>query len=470
MTTLRSFGAAARLSEDALPEVLLFAVLTLFALLTPAQNDTFWHLRSGRQMWETRSVLTSEPFSYTAAGTPLRNHWWLSQLAFFFLYRAGGPVLLTVSAGACAFAAIVGSYRLVRGPLEVRLALLAFLAVMTAGEWAVRPQVVSLALLVLIAHLIQRDRTRWLPIVCLLWANAHAMVVFGVVMAGACALEAAVWTRRFLVRDALVTCACIAAPTVSPLGLHYWPQVLATVSTSRELEIQEYLMPLRLDDIPFWLTLAVLGFLAVRRWSMLRDQPRPDRILLIAAAVLGVAAVGAERNVAFFAVIVAPVLPRLWGVADRPLGRRRPAGAVGYGLLAMAIAAGTIVVVAKWQNGGSALGWRPISSSAIQAVRECPQPMFNHFEDGGYLMWAIPERRVFIDSRIEAYPPELFRLSRAADVSGDYRDLFRQYQIACALVKTRSALDVKLRTDGMHVAYSDPSRTVFLTRHTGRVP
>jgi hypothetical protein len=380
----------------------------------------------------------------------------------------GGPVLLTAVAGGCAFLAVWGSYRLIRGSFEVRLTLLAFLALATAPEWAIRPQVVSLALLVVMAHLVERNRIEWLPAVCVVWANAHAMVVLGVAMAMACALEAAVWTRRFAGRDTLIALACVAAPVISPLGLQYWPQVLATVSTSRELQLQEYRMPFELAAIPFWVALAALAILAARRRHQLQDLHRQDRILLIAAAILGLAALTAARNIAFFAVVAAPAVSRIWVLSGPRRHRVRSAGPVGYGLVAVATVAAFAFAVAKWQNDGSALGWRPISEAAVAAVRACPDPMFNDLEDGGYLMWELPGKKVFVDSRVEAYPAAFLRRSREADLFGKYEDLFRDYRIACAVVKTESPLAAALRTRGMLIAYSDASRTVFLARSEGR--
>jgi len=451
-------------SDDDVPAVLLFVVLGAFGLLIPAQNDTFWLLRSGREMWATKAFLTSEAFSHTSFGAPLHNHWWLTQAMFYGTYVLGGPVLLAAFAGALAFLAVWGSYRLLRGGFEIRLMLLAFLALATVPEWAIRAQVVSLAFLVLMAHLVERDRIAWLPAVCVVWANAHAMVIFGVAIAVACALEAAMWTRRFVVRDAFVAVACVVAPVLSPVGLEYWPRVLATVSTSRELELQEYRMPFEVAAIPFWVALATLVVLGIRRRRQLAQHPRQDRILLLASAILGVAAVTAARNIAFFSVIAAPALSRVLVVAPPRHHRVRSAGPVGYGLIAVAMLVTLAFTAMRWQNGGSALGWQPISEGALMAVRTCPDPMFNDFEDGGYLMWELPDRKVFVDSRIEAYPATLLRRTRAAELFGDYRDLFREYKIACAIVKAGSPLDAGLRRDGVRVAYADASRTVFLTQ------
>ena len=79
-------------------------------------------------------------------------------------------------------------------------------------------------------------------------------------------------------------------------------------------------------------------------------------------------------------------------------------------------------------------------------------------------MWEIPEKKVFIDSRIEAYPPALLRRSQAADLFGTYEGLFRDYRIRCALVKTESPMAEALRRDGKQIFYSDAARTVFLVQ------
>ena len=106
----------AKFSDDDLVSILIFIVLAAFACMLPAQNDTFLHLRSGMHMWQTGSFLLTEPFSHTAYGTELHNHWWLTQLVFYGVHSLGGPFLLTLFAGACARAAVAGSWRLVRGP------------------------------------------------------------------------------------------------------------------------------------------------------------------------------------------------------------------------------------------------------------------------------------------------------------------------------------------------------------------
>jgi hypothetical protein len=450
-------------SDDDLVPLLLFVVLGAFAFLTPAQNDTWWHLRHGREIWETGAGLRTDVFSHTAYGAVVHNYWWLSQLLFYALHSLGGPILLTVFAGGCAFAAVGGSWWLVRGSWEAQCGLLLFLMLATPPEWAVRPQVISLALLVLSAHLVARDRLAWMPLVCLLWANAHPQVVFGVLLSSAAALEALVWSRARFMRDALVAACSVAATFVSPGGWYFWPDALRTVSLSRALEIQEYMPPLDAGSLPFWVALVALVGLAATRRATLVTWSRGDRILAIAAVLLAVASFGASRNVPFFAVVAAPVLSRLWlGSHAAPPRSRRPAGAPAYVLVAVAVVVAGIVSGARWRDGGVSQGWRPMSASVIDAVRACPDPLFNTLEDGGYLMWVLPARRVFIDSRVHAYPSELLSRSRDADLYGNYVGLFNDHGIACAVVAAGSPLARALARDrSMTRTYADTRHAVF---------
>jgi hypothetical protein len=174
-------------------------------------------------------LLTTERFSHTAFGAPFSNYWWLSELAFYGLFTLGGPVLLAVFAGSCAFAAVYGSWRLMRGAWESRITLLLFLMIATAPEWAVRPQVLSLAFMVLSTYLVVSDRSAWLPPLFVVWANTHPQVVLGVLLAGAAAFEALVWSRPRARRDVLIAVGCVAAPMAAPDGWHFWSQALNTV-------------------------------------------------------------------------------------------------------------------------------------------------------------------------------------------------------------------------------------------------
>ena len=59
------------MSEERLFTRLLFLVIALLACLMPVQNDTWWHLRAGEVMLESRRILLTDIFSHTVSGQPL---------------------------------------------------------------------------------------------------------------------------------------------------------------------------------------------------------------------------------------------------------------------------------------------------------------------------------------------------------------------------------------------------------------
>jgi hypothetical protein len=459
------------LTDDDLLPALVFIVLAGLALLTPVQNDTFWHLRSGQEIWRTLHFLESETFSYTSVGFELNDHWWLSQLAFFGFYALGGPFLLTVFAGACSLSSVVMSWRLVRGSWEVRVVLLVILALMAVPGWGLRPQALSLVFVALMAQLIARGRFGWLPLVCVAWSNVHALVVLGVAVAGSLVIEAVLWSRHELRRSIVIAMLCAAAPMVSPVGLDFWPQALTSVALSKDLYLAEYRFPFEPGDLPFWAAVAALGVLTLMRRATLASASRPERTLLVASVILACAAATAARNVPVFVLVAVPVISWLWTPLPGPAsGRIRPAPVSSYLFLGAALLVTGAVVFQHWRHGEwqttrAAGSWRPLSGSLVQAVRACPEPIFNRLDDGGYLMWMLPERKVFVDSRINAYSADLLRQSRAADVYGDYAEPFSRYGINCAVVGTASPMYQRLQADtSFEITYTDPDRSVFVRR------
>jgi hypothetical protein len=477
-------GGNARWTEDAVPPALMFMAFAGVGLCMPPHNDTWWHLRAGLEMVRTGGILTTESFSHTAYGTPLyHNHEWLSQLVFYGLYQTGGALLLAVMGAACAIAAVAGSWTMVRGSAEASFGWLALLFIGTVSEWAIRPQVISLALFVLAIKLAtsERGHDRWLPLLCLIWANLHAVAIVGVMIAGCAAAESVLWSRAHARRSLLIFAGCLAAPLLTPLGWYYWPRVFEVVRLARALEIHEYRSALELAQIPFWILVAAFAAVVLRQRGRVLTNPassanaangangdRTTRILVLIAALFAVAGAMSVRNIPMFVLAVVPAMSRLLAESQppKPARRTKPAPASAAIFAAAALIVTTVVVSYAWRDRGAHRGWTPMSGPAIASIRQCEGPLFNGFADGGVLTWFVPDRRVFIDSRgVEAYPLSLLLRSRDADVLGEYDGLFKEFNITCAVVEHGSPMARRLAGDrSMREQYSDPQWAVFSRR------
>jgi len=451
-------------SEDDLPAALLLIALVAFACMLPAQADTFYHLRSGQEMWRAGSLLSRELFSWTQYGQPLPNHWWLGQLGFYGVYSLGGPALLTIVAGGLAFAAVFLSWRLVAGSQEMRIVLL-LLYSLTFLEWSVRPQVFSLLLTIVAVRLMLADRLAFLPPLLVLWANLHAVVVLGIAIASVPLIDAVLFERAKARRALAISLASFAAPLATPLGVHFWSWLIETVRVSRALGLQEYRSAFTADATAagFWALLAALLVGLVRQRAALRSLDRGSRQLIIAAMVLAPAAVTSLRNIPFFALAAIPALSRVFPTS--PETRYRPMSRIAGTMIAIAGIAALVATSLKWNDGGRRLGWQPLSTAAIEAIRSCPERMYNGLYEGGLMIWFVPDHRVFIDGRVDVYPVSFSLRARRADLEGEYRELFADYAIRCAVVRPESPLFEALRRDGvLSLTFTDAEWAVFAAR------
>lgn len=451
---------------------LLFGAVVLTACLMPAQSDTYWHLRAGQEIWQTHRVPLVETYSFTATGNFWPNHEWLWQALSYPLYRWGGMPLLTGAAALTVTAAVALAWRLTVGATATRFALVVLGVPVGACVWALRPQVGSLALLVLLVTLVAAERFLWLPLLFVVWANLHGSVAMGGVVLAGVTVAAAVRARsgdpverrraRVL---AVVTPVCAAATLATPLGPRLWTFVYESIQRSRMTMIDEWMpaYPTGPIEIAFWvLTLAFLVLL-IRRWRTLRSWS--DVVVLTAALVVLPLAVRAVRNIAPFLLLAIPAASRLLGPSFR-FGRRRDAASgerpgdvdhprLNLALTAILLVAGASTVATLWRVAPPMLGWRPIDAGALQALRACPGPIYNRYNDGGYLIWFAPERPVFIDSRQDPYPLAFVLDAVGNDYRGTPRDLLARHHIRCAFLPTESTSVAALVADGWRTRFKD---------------
>jgi hypothetical protein len=82
---------------------------------------------------------------------------------------------------------------------------------------------------------------------------------------------------------------------------------------------------------------------------------------------------------------------------------------------------------------------------------------------GGYLIYAEwPDRKVFIDDRVELYGELMGTLISVRAGRPEWRDVFEEYGIEQALLKEDDDLTTALRRDGWIVRYQEPDSWVVL--------
>lgn len=398
--------------------ILIAAFLTcLRPILDP---DTFMHLATGRLVLAGQ-LPAVDTFSHTIRGTPWIAHEWLAATLMELVHRAGGMGLLVWATAAVPVLYLLLLDRTCRelgvhSPIA-RTATLYVAACLTVNLVLARPHMISYLFLALTQYLLVRAwkrRESWplipLPVIFWVWANSHGGFILGALPILGVGAELALEARAELPgararfhRLVLAVGLSVLATTINPHGpgLLLFPFQFGPRLQS-EITIEEWRPSTFANARTFWQLIPVL-VLVFARW------PVPARGELIPAALSLFLAFQAARSVFLVGLFVGPLFARSlaracagpgWsGRLDAALfgwtARSRPALQVA--LVMLLILPRTLA--GNWVEDGRF----PVLAAQLLRESRPPGPIFNNYNFGGYLIWALPEYPVFVDGRAEIY-------------------------------------------------------------------
>ncbi|HEY2979587.1 MAG TPA: hypothetical protein VGJ22_00270 [Anaerolineales bacterium] len=425
-------------SYDFLWLCLALLPLLLIAFLLPlTPHDYWWYLRLGQDVLRSGSVPSVDTYSYTFAGEPVINQPWLAAILFWQLFTHGGLTLTFLARGLMIAAAYGMLWKWLRlldaGPrLATCLTVLAGLA--GSSNWSVRPQIFAYPLFMLTLLILWNwDRSRkkglWLlPLIGLLWVNLHASFLFIFVLAGA-ALVFGRGDRRALL---IATGATLLATQINPYGIQIWVSVADSFihPLSRGFSA-EWAPPVnegwQMNIFFGWLLLSIP--LAV--WS----RRRPSRLEWAWFLGLLWMSLSGQRYVIWGLFMLAAFSATLlaeWDAArlDGPVVVRAPALNYAIGILMLAL---SLTALPGMRPGGD-LKFSPVLSEVDTPVdatawmshhADLSGPLWSDLVFSSYLIYALPARPVWIDTRFEVlYPASQFdRYNRIARAAPDWESL-----------------------------------------------
>ena len=456
-----------RLTFDRLRATLLFVAIAAAACLMPAQHDTWWLLRAGQDTWTTRRVLLTDTYSHTVFGAAWPNHEWLSQLLFYAIYAIGGLPLLTLACAGVVTAAWAIVWRETAAPARLKFFMTAFVLATATTTWSLRAQVLSLLLLVSTVALLRRRRYGWLPLLFWIWANLHGAVLLGVLLLAAAAVAAWFEERRAVPRLAAASALCLAATALTPLGWHFWLDMPQSLGRIRQLGIDEWAAPSLTAPalLPFWVAIVALAGLAAIRGRALLVNPdarRDGRITLCACALaLAPLAATAVRNVPPFLMLAVPAIAALLPELPAAAPRRNQRPRLNAAFAAAAVAIAVVAVAAAYSGRLARFQWSPLPAASVSALDRCEGNVYNRYDEGGYLIWFAPGRKVFLDGRQDPYPPSLIKEQMTVEAGGDFEPLFARYDVRCAFVPATSPVSERLARAGWTPLFRDSTWAVL---------
>lgn len=421
-----------RITLDALWLALPAALALILVGSTVEFPVDFWHnAATGRQI-AAGTLPRCDTFTHTIAGQPIVNQAWLAQWAIYELVRLGSVALVQFAAAVCYAGAIamvtaVTWFRCRNARVAAALALTTL--ALLASNLGVRTQAVSFALFAVEVFALWRWPDRWRTVlivgVCeLLWTNTHGAFPLGVVLPGLFLASAIVRREK---KSVLAVCVAVAAVAAfcNPQPAQTLDYVFNVASRASPRGIEEW------QSAPWSVMISAIAAVAI----IVLGRRRPQAIELLLLVAFGVLALGSQRMIAWWAMVLAPALaPHVAAVvarwtSDSPHHSPLPKGegtALNFVILVLLLAA--VAFSTPWTRQ-----WNPLLPACKRADHADDDPgamieflarspyrgrAFNPMEWGAYLTWHFdPAIKVFIDGRVDFFPDDVWddyvRIGRA---------------------------------------------------------
>lgn len=427
--------------------------------------DLAYHLRAGEYFLHTGSIQRTNLFSFVEPGREWLNQQWGAQVVLATLDRAGG--FATLSFGRVVAMAAIALFLFLscrargadRRTSSVLTSLGTLLALPTLG---IRPQLFGLLLFaaclwILTTRSSHPSRLWALPFLATLWANLHGSFLFLLPLLVLALTES--WIRRESGRTRLMTVAVLSlvGTLVNPFGPSVWTYVIDITANPIVRDWVTEWAPLSIRD-PFGVLLfASIGavvFVLVRKAS---DVTSIDLLWLGIFAVVGLTAV---RSLAWWAFVAPVVVAGLLRPSHRPASRGVPL--VNACILFAAAAIGVLLL--PW--------WRPIPLGAaperlVATVAKVTDPGARVIVEQTYASWfelALPDRKVFVDSRIELYDRSVWTdYQSIRNARADWSEIVDRWDANTIVAEPSWALVRFIKQDpGWRLIFEDDDGLVFV--------
>src|SRR5579862_1839790 len=452
------------------------------------EGDTWWHLAVGQSILSTHTWPTADTYSFTMRGAPFVAYEWLGEVVMAVAVRAAGLQGLTalfVFLG-ISLALLIYFYAWLRSGNVLAAGIAAILVLQVVEPvFGMRPQMMGYAFLISTLICLEffkqgQSRALWpLPLIFLFWVNAHSSFILGFFALGvywACGLvefrsdflEAKPWTTRERFQLTWTSLLCLVAAMITPYGARmvvYPVEVLTHMRLT--LRIATEWQPLDFS------THYAQAFLALILAVLLLQVANPVSFRL-ETLILFLFTLAEScfhpRFLMFFAIIFAPVLATYldrWLPAYRPAEDHPIANAVLVSMVALGIVA---IFPSPARLEQMLAASYPVG--AVQYLKERPEVgnLFSSDLWGSYLIWAIPERRVFIDGRMDIYEygGVILDYYNFINLQGNPDRFAGKYDLKAALVKPGDPVTRYFQNSpDWKIVYQDSISIIFSRNSSG---
>lgn len=422
--------------------VIVFLILTRFNI----DPDLGWHLAIGRHFWETGEVIRGDQFSWAMPGYEWGNYFFLYQIIVWWLFENLGYLATVFIFGAVATLAV---FLLIGRRLTLPVGLAVILsATIASASLGVRPSTFSFLMFSLLLILLWRNIFRWWWsslfwfLFFALWASLHQGFVIGLLTFLAYFAIRALRqrSRADLGVDIVAVLFAILGSLATPFGMEVYRSIFQDmVGRQTWLSIAEY------QPIVVWWPLNLLYFISglILIYIVYKHFKSSDDAFwfFLGAFLFSLGFLAASLTIFWCAALVflaSRYLNIKLAIPSDRLARLPIIFSISCAVLAF-ILANALNFLTSWSLD-SRLVKDGYPTDAIGILGQTKGNLFNPYQWGGYLIWQLPEQKVFIDGRMTGWkkPDGTYILEDYLAISRGNCEILGRFGIQTILLEAKS--------------------------------
>ncbi len=394
-------------------KILFIASIFVLALFSVKDTDFGWHYRCGLEFMQSGTVCSQNTFSYFLPGHP----WAYSSLIYDVILAAAfdGWGFVGVSAvGAAVLALTMYVLHLAFRTGESAVKYLAVFIVM-AMSWTVielgfRSQLMSLLfysiLLLMINRLKKQEVLRKMQkllyasctvVLFILWTNSHPGFFVGLLTLGFYAFIELRYKRFF---PLVLFIAAMLSTGLNSFGFRVYAEIWQHFNSPLGRMIAEWVRP------DYWQMAVIVALSSALAWSLLKHRPEDWLFAIMILSLTTYLALTARRNLPLFYMTAAYVLFEIKTFQDKLTGYLNRS--VSFGIVLTGLMIGLLMLPGNIRfnsDMGSYCrdGQSELPCLAVERLENEKANIYSLYEWGGYLIWKLPQSKVFVDGRMPAW-------------------------------------------------------------------
>lgn len=375
--------------------------------------DFGWHLRLGEEILK-KGVFKTDPFSYTMPSYQFIDHEWLINVLIYQISFLGKIPLSAI------FALLPVAAFLILLPLRLSAAYILVILLSSSillPYSGIRPQVVTWVFIGILSSLFENRKywikySRFLPPLFTVWANLHGGFFIGIGVLTFFVIIKSIETKKIIRVDLVTLFLSLLATFVNPYGIYLWQEIWMQLTDPNLSSLIKEWLPLFVN-FSIWQRLSLILFFAIFLTGIFLKSKKTPKTMLVIYLGLIIAAFISRRHIPIFVIGTSIFIFNFLKDFKK-----------------LTLVLGLLIIPISFNQNKMTIATSytemedfnyPKNAISFLQQNETYGEIFTSYGWGGYLIWKLPQKKVFIDGRMPSW-------RRDEEVVDESKWVFQEFQ------------------------------------------